>query len=757
MKKIAQLILKLRWPIVVVVAGLTLFFGYQLTSLKMDADIINSLPDDDSTAVLYTNIGNKYGGNTMGMVIVQSDNVFSHKVLEHVRQITETIENIEGISTVTSLTDVIDIKNVDGSIEIGKLIDEYDIPKTEPELDSLKEYVMSKDMYKGSLVSADGSSTLVMFTLLEDADKEAVAKVVKEKVKNLNLPEKISFGGMPMMMDDVSSLMLIDLRNLIPITFIIILLILLISFRSARGVILPLLTASISIIWTLGLMQLFGYQLNLVSTNMPVILLAVGSAYTIHVINRINECKEKDRKKALIMAVAYITVPVLLSGITTVFGFVSFIFGAYLTMIRDFGLFTSVGVALALLLSVVFVPAAISLFSMVKSQKALQKQKKSEDTFMGRMVLVPFSNLIIKHPKYIIAGWVILMAFSTWGIFNIKTSINMAEYFKKDNPTRITEDIMQKEFGGSLPVFVVFKGDMQSPEVLKKMIAAEDYMKKSPDISTTQSVADLIEEMNDVMGEGKKVPDERTKIEQLWFLLDGQDIMTQLVTTDLDEGIIQSKFASADSKDMEEFVEYMNKFIKANSTQDCQITLTGMPSVYVKLNNSLIRSQFSSLLIALLLVVFIVALTSQSFSKGIYAAVPIVATVIILFGFMGVAGIALDIATVLVASVALGMGIDYSIHIITHFSNKYDEIHDVNLAIKDSIMVSGKAIIINVVSVASGFVVLMFSHIVPIQNFGLLVALSMVGAGVGALTLLPVILILSSRAKEKIKGRKTIN
>lgn len=333
----------------------------------------------------------------------------------------------------------------------------------------------------------------------------------------------------------------------------------------------------------------------------------------------------------------------------------------------------------------------------------------------------------------------------------------MAEYFQKDNPTRITEDIMQKEFGGSLPVFVVFKGNMQSPEVLKKMAAAEDYMKKSPDISTTQSVADLIEEMNDVMGEGKIIPDDKAKIENLWFLLDGQDIMTQLVTDDLDEGIIQSKFASSDSKDMEEFVKYMDKFIKANSTKDCQITLTGMPSVYVKLNSSLIRSQFSSMLIALLLVVFIVAITSRSFSKGVYAAVPIVATVIILFGFMGAAGIALDIATVLVASVALGMGIDYSIHIITHFSNKYDEIHDVNIAIKDSIMVSGKAIIINVVSVASGFVVLMFSHIVPIQNFGLLVALSMVGAGVGSLTLLPVILLLSSRAKEKIKGRKTIN
>jgi len=232
---------------------------------------------------------------------------------------------------------------------------------------------------------------------------------------------------------------------------------------------------------------------------------------------------------------------------------------------------------------------------------------------------------------------------------------------------------------------------------------------------------------------------------------DGQDIMSQLVTYDLDEGIIQSKFASADSKDMEEFVVYMNEYIKENSTDDCQIILTGMPSVYVKLNDSLIRSQFSSLSIAILLVVLIVALILRSFPNGIYAAVPIVATIIILFGFMGVTGIALDIATVLVASVALGMGIDYSIHIITHFSKKFDEVKNINEAIKDSIMISGKAIIINVLSVASGFLVLTFSHIVPIQNFGLLVALSMVGAGVGALTLLPVILILANRKRNLIK------
>ena len=336
---------------------------------------------------------------------------------------------------------------------------------------------------------------------------------------------------------------------------------------------------------------------------------------------------------------------------------------------------------------------------------------------------------------------------SIGGMFLIKTSVNMADYFKKDNPTRVSEDIMQKKFGGSLPVFVVFKGDMQSPKVLKMMISTEDYLEQSPDISTTQSVADLVEEMNDAMGEGKKIPDSKRQIQDLWFLLDGQDIMEQLVSKKLDEGIIQARFASADSKAMENFVEYMNKFIKDNSTADCTIELTGMPSVYVKLNDSLVRSQFSSLIIAILFVLVIVGLLLKSFTKGIYSTIPIIATIVILFGFMGYAGIALDIATVLVASIALGIGIDYSIHTITHYNHSYSDTGDINEAIETTLMVSGKAIIINVVSVAAGFLVLLFSQMVPLQNFGLLVALSMFGSGLGALTLLPVILILTYRKK----------
>jgi uncharacterized protein len=746
MNRLAESIVKFKWLIITIVLSLTIFLGYQISNLHINADILSSLPDDDPVAKLYKDIGTEFGGNDMGLIVLETEDVFNSEVIMHIKQITDSIRYTQGVSTVTSLTNILDVKSSEDGIEIGKLIDENNLPDNQMALDSLKNYVFSKEMYKGSIVSEDATSTAILFTLLSDADNQAIAKEIKDKIMKMNLPGTLYFGGLPMMMNDFNDLIISDMVWLVPIVFIVIMLILLASFKSFRGALLPLLTAGLSVVWTLGIMSFAGYDLTIISNIIPVILLAVGSAYTIHVLNSINHIVLENRSQALIKAVAYVTIPVILAALTTAIGFISFVFGSYLTMIRDFGIFTAVGTLIALLLSLFFVPALISAFSMHKKKESNENEEKI--TFLTHKILMPLAKNLFKHPKYAISAWTIILLLCIIGIFQIKTSVNLTDYFKKDNPTRVAEDVMQKKFGGSLPVFVAFKGDMQSPEVLQMMIKTEHFMKEDPNITITQSVAGLIEEMNDAMGEGKQIPDDKAKIEQLWFLLDGQDVMPQLVNDDLTKGIIQSKFASADNKDMEAFADKMNRFIESNQNENCHIELTGMPSVYAKLSSSLINSQYSSLFIAIIMVVLIVGLILRSASKGIIAAIPVVATIIILFGFMGIAGIPLDIATVLVASIALGIGIDYSIHVITGFNYHLKENGDAEKSIEQVILMSGKSVVINVVSVSAGFLILLFSQLVPLQNFGLLVAISMFGSGFGALTLLPAILIIVNRKRK---------
>jgi predicted RND superfamily exporter protein len=734
-----------KWLIIALVLIGTLFFGNEIRSLKIDADIVRSLPDKDPDAKLLKKIGKNFGGNNMGVIILETDNIYQTSVLKHIQIITDTLANIDGITTVSSLTNIINIKGGDYGIEIGKLVDEYELPESPKDFQLLRNNILNNEMYKGSIVSEDETSTLIIFSLDNDFDVTTVAKNVIQKTEALNLPEKLYYIGSPMLVTYISDLMRKDLTNLLPLAFLVIAFILFLSFRSISGVLLPLLIAFISIIWSLGSMAFLGIKMSMISNNIPIILLAIGSAYTIHVINRINKVSQSKKTDVISTALAFVLIPLILAALTTIIGFVSFIFGAYLSMIVDFGIFTALGTLFASLLSIFFVPSILEAVH-YKSKKTI---KQSENSFLTNYFLKPINALLIKKPKTILVFWMVLIAISIVGMSSIKRSVDIQEYFKKDNPTRLAENIMIEKFGGTKPIFVHFKANMQSPKVLKTMIQTSEHMEKSPDVYTSMSIAKLIAEINLNITNTREIPNKIEQIEQLWFLLEGNEVLNRFVNEDLTEGIIISKFKSPDNESKKEFANYMREFIANNSSEDCKIEITGMPFVDITMDQSLINSQIGSILIAILFVIILVGIILRSWISGLYASIPIIATIILLFGFMGLSGISLNIATVLVASVALGIGIDYSIHIISHFNESYKKSQDLYGSIQESILISGNAIIINVISVSAGFLILVFSEMVPLQYFGLLIALSMISSCLGALTLLPSILILMNRNKSK--------
>lgn len=740
--KFSKNILANKWLIIVLVCLGTLFFGNELKKLQIDADIVRSLPDDDVDARLLKKIGKNFGSNNMGVIILETDNIYQPSVIEHIQLITDTLSEISGISSVSSLTNIINIKGSDYGIEIGKLVDEYELPKTALEFEKLRNNILNNPMYKGSIVSEDETASLIVFNIENDANVNIIAKEVIEKTTALQIPEKLYYIGSPMLVTYISDLMRKDLTTLLPIAFLVIAIILFLSFRSFSGVILPLLIAVISIVWSLGSMAFLGIKMSMISNNIPIIILAIGSAYTIHVINRVNKVRlEEQHSDTIKTALVYVFIPIMLAALTTIIGFISFIFGSYLDMIVDFGIFTALGTLFACLLSIFFVPAILSVLNFKNNTSKVPK----DDSFITNYLLQPLHQLIANKPKTVLLIWLLLIGFSVANLFSIRRSVDIQEYFKRDNPTRLAEQIMVEKFGGTKPIFVYFKGNMQSPAVLKKMLETSAYMEESPEVFTSMSIAKLIDEINYNFTNSRTFPQEIEQIEQLWFLLDGNEVLPRFVNEELTEGIIISKFKSPDNKSKIKFAKYMNRFIAENSTEECQIQITGMPFVDITMDQSLINSQIGSIAIAIFFVIVLVGGILRSLKSGFFAAIPIIATIILLFGFMGLTGISLNIATVLVASVALGIGIDYAIHIISHFKTSFKKNNDVYAAVQESILVSGKAIIINVVSVSAGFLVLVFSDMVPLQYFGLLIALSMVSSCLGALTLLPSLLILMNK------------
>jgi predicted RND superfamily exporter protein len=749
MEKLAGITIRYRWTIVVIVVLLTAFFGYQMKNLKVDSNIVDSLPKDDSTVRLFKEVGNRYGGNQVGIIVLESDNVLNPQTLESIKKITDTLSGIKGIFDVTSLTNMVTL-NVEGdNFQVGNLISEDNWPKNKRQADSLKNVIVKNKMVAGNFISKDGTVAAIIFTFDERADANKEAGLVMKKIESLHIPEKYYFGGTPFLTKYVDIVIKDDLIKLIPISFIIIALVLFMSFRSIKGVVLPLLTAGLAILWAMGVFGMVGLKLSMVSNNVPIIILAVGSAYAIHVLNRIVQCKERDPYKIVLKALSYMIVPVSLSALTTISGFLSFIFGSYLTMIRDFGILAALGTFFSMILALTFVPALMEIFPEDPNRKI--KDGINIKSRFHTYILIPLNKLVVHHSLRVIIVWVLLFVISLTGVFMLKRSVSVSGYFKKNHPAAIADRIMDEKLGGSKPVFVVFKGDMQDPDVLKAMEATEKHMLKSPYINSAQSIADVVMNMNKAVTGVDTIPDSKEMVQQLWFLFGQNESINRLVTPELDQGIILAKFNDNGDYGIDKFRKYMNAWFSQHKSSKYSIQITGMPFVNEKLDKSLLKSQTGSLIIAIIIVFLLVTVMFWSVGKGGLSTIPIIVTVAILYGLMGWTGIPLNVVTVLVASVAIGVGIDYSIHFISYYDRSYKTYKSVPKAIEETMYVSGKGILINFISVSAGFLVLAFSEFVPIIYFGILIALSMFGSSMGALTLLPSIILLKNKNKNEKK------
>jgi len=749
MTKLTVLIFRKRYLVIGLVILVTLFFGLSLRKLKINPDVLSYFPKKDPAVQLFTALGEEYGGNALAMIVLISEDVFNQATIATVHELTARFQLDPGVSTVTSLTNTVDIKTDEYGFEIGRLINAASLP-TEGELAELKPYVLGKEMFRGALVAADASAALIICRLQNSTDQVATCRRLKTIVEEVGPAEKVYYGGLPFLILDLADLIGADLKILIPLVSLVIILFLAFAFQSWEGVFLPLLAVGISLLWTLGLMSLLGIPLSIVSNVIPVVLVAVGSAYSIHVVSKFMEVgagrEQHSRAPAdLAGTLSEVGTPVLLSALTTMAGFLSFIFGSYLVMIREFGIFTAVGVLFALLIALTLVPVLLTLR---KKQSNRTDRRSVRGRNRERSIAVRFidllERLVLMRPKTVAGVGIFLALLGLAGIPQLSRRVDLIEYFQPDAGIRQAEAVLADKFGGSGLIQILVKGDLQDPEVLREMEKLEGFLLAQEDIHQTQSVVSLLKELNKAMGEGRVLPDTREKVINLWFLLEGEEIMGQLVNSDRTEAVIQARMASSlEAKRVYQLVTAIDDYIAGVDAELVIFRQTGMPLIYRNLDRSIIQSQFQSLILAVVLVFLAMLYLLGSLTGALIGLIPIGFTLVVLFGFMGFSRIPLDIATVLVAGVSIGIGIDYSIHFLGRYRQEMAKQPSRQAAVQTTLHTSGQAILINVLTVALGFLVLVFSQLVPLQRFGVLVAVTMLSSGFGALLLLPAILLLA--------------
>ncbi|MCK4355926.1 MMPL family transporter, partial [Candidatus Bipolaricaulota bacterium] len=375
-------------------------------------------------------------------------------------------------------------------------------------------------------------------------NKTEVATKMREIVESVSGEETVYYGGIPFQMLSLTDIITRDLARLVPLVALLLAAVLFFSFHRLQGVLLPLGAVLVSTIWTLGLMRWVGLDLTIVTAAIPVLLIAIGSAYGIHLLSTYKETEGPDGDKLdhIRRSIAAIGLPIILTGVTTMVGFLAFLF-SYLTMTREFGVFASLGVLLAMALSITLIPAILSY---LPSQRSRVKAEEQRSNWVTRVMDV-IADLVLGHEKLIIFGGLLVVAGSLVAIPQLQREVNMKDYFKPDSELRQAEEMMEASFGGAIPIQILVNGDIKSPLVLKEMFRFEKYLRTIPDLNHPQSVADLIAELNEQMFGRRAIPDTREGVANLWFFVEGNEIMDQLVADNDTQAIIQAKIGTVNT------------------------------------------------------------------------------------------------------------------------------------------------------------------------------------------------------------------
>lgn len=744
--------------VVALVVLMTAIFGYYALRVGITTDIKSFFPEDHPQVVSYDEISETFGGAERIMVAFTTSDVFTLQSLKTVEHLTQELEQLHGVSHVRSLTTIDEIIGSEWGIDVVSLV--ADIPSDQRELAALRERVLQDDMYAGTIVSSDATGTLHVVEIDRGSSAVEVALAIQGLLESIELPEgEFYLTGTPVLNAVLADSMQADLMKLFPLVLLLVAVILFLYFKNLRGVFLPFMTVLISVIWTLGLMGMLGKQLSPLNAVMPVLLVSLGSAYGIYILARYNDelLEGANREQAVNQTLKSVGISVLLAGTSTIAGFISNV-SSSITLMKEFGSFTAFGVFVALLISLTFIPAMLLLLPVPKRIKA--KTDGGQDGILAK-ILGRIAHLMINKKRLVLVSMAIILFAATLGIPRLSTDSNFFNFFADGTAPKIAYEMVKDKFSGSESVEIVIRGDLLDPNVLHAMGNFQADLELTGLVGRPQSIINILQRVNRALNDGKPdfeiLPATRELAAQYLLLMEmsGGGMLEQFVTVDYSQARIQALVRdSSNEATTRLFNEIDMLFAQHFGHLDVEVAQTGIVALLDALASMIIKGQISSLVIALLIVFVIVLLLLRSWEGSLFSTMIVASTILINFGVMGWLGIPLDIVTVLISSIGVGVGVDYSIHIYTRFQEerkKYDPVQ----AITNTIIHTGKAIVTNAGSVIAGFLILLLSSFPPFKYFGSLVTLAMFVASASALTVLPALILLRWETRTKL-GKEVV-
>jgi predicted RND superfamily exporter protein len=738
-----------RWtlahPILVllILAAITVAMTGFISRLEVDVDFANYLNRNDPAVIAADEVKDRYGSQLRLMVIVEvADGLFRPEPLARIDALEDELAGLSVVAEVTGPFNSKVIRGTETSVAISSVGPGGSAPTMPDEIESYREAVLNDRTLRDYVISSSEAAAAIYVRPIDDVEMVPFAEAIEEVVLRYETEDlRISVAGVPHMNLTLGRSMRRDLGLFLPLVILAIIVVLYAAFRWRWGVLIPFAVVGLSVLWTLGLMAIFSVPLTVLSFILPVVLMAIGIADGIHVLSRYREEVRgtDDKGAAILRTMTAMQRPVVMTSLTTAAGFLSLL-NAYMIPQRMFGLFTSAGILFAMILSLVLVPAVLRLVK-IPTVPAKGKEKRSPiSSGLGGVV-----RRVIRRRWFVLAGTVAVAAVFAGGISTIHIETSQRAYLGEDHPAVESLDRMDELFSGGDQIIIEIDtgiaNGLKDPAILKEMVALEGFLAEGG-INKTISLAGIVSEMNQRFNADDPVfyaiPDDSRMVAQLLLLFTFQGgTLGSLALGDYSAGEVIGFHALKTGEERVELVRDVSAYLDEHFTN---ARLVGPTRIQSSMFTSIARSQLTSLFTSIGAAGIIVVLLMGSVIAGVISLGPLLFTIVVSFGVMAYAGMSLDIATLMISSITIGIGIDYGIHYIERAREEMRATDDRSAALVCAAQTAGRGIVYNALALAGGFSILLLSAFRGMRHFGLLITMTMLISAAGALVVIPAIL-----------------
>ncbi len=745
----------------IIIVGVLLALGLAFFIPKINIDTsVEAFIDPGHSSLIYRNqVKETFGlSDPILLAVVNEDGIYNPETLEVITRLTDTIQLFEGVDP-DRITSLATENNIYGT-EDGMMVEPFiEGSLSDKEANAVKEAVNDFPLYLGNLASEDGTTTLIVVELLDK--KKYGAQVYYELLELAQLTEqnnpriRIHVAGEGAVVEHLGQYVQDDAKLMTPLAFLVITVILFLAYRTVRGVFLSNMVVMGALLSAMGVMVAMDVPFYLVSNIIPVIIIAISVADSIHILGHYYETVAKypgeSSRNITIHTMQEMWRPVLVTSITNIVGFIAMGYSSTMPPMRAVGLYSSLGVLFAWVFSIFVLPAILVILKPQHSN-AFKPIKSLTGNTVDRFgkIMSALGNFVVKQPGLIMGIAGIVVVLGVFGMLKMELNDSMVEYFNKKEPIYKADQLMNDRMNGSNFFDIVIEADevegLFNVEYLKKIEKLEQFIESQPHVKGANSIIDILKQMNKSINENQDVmyslPDDSDLIAQYFLLYSASSDPTDLeqyVDYDYKMANIRVMMDNGQFKHIKGVLEETRKYINEEFTEPgLHAKVSGWLNVLYYWIGNIQLSHYLGVILTMVIVILITSLSFRSLYAGILAVIPVTVAVFLNYAIMGFSGIWLKVSTSITVAIAIGVAVDFAVHTIDRLlvltKDQGKSINEALVAIYPS---TGRALLFNLFALALGFGVNMVSNVPPWATFGFLVMTMVSVSFLASLTLLP--------------------